>query len=1602
MSDSKQPPDDRKQAPDDRTQEPQPDANNPNIGEAPQTPMQNPSQRITPTDTTPRNYEASHTPYTQMRHTSHYSPNGTETVIFPDKRRIIARTDGSILKSFPNGAYVFKYPKGGTYDGLIIERDAADPPEAERQERRLYLDGRLQMKTPGGTVYDRSPSGTLTIDRGNDTVPDIFQPGYRSDLYLPQLSLRYERHPDYHPVKTHSTPVSSASSSYATSPQDQATGTSTNTVPNASTSPTVTSPHNLATETTNNTTPTVNTRNTTPIATTVNSPQVTPTHQANANASQHGVPFSHQGGTNVNQGHSPSPPNFGYAPQQTPPFANPHGRNTPGHRAPPPFHQYHATVPVPPHGRNTPVHQAPPPFHQFHPTAPAPAPPAAHPIPIFARAPASAHVHHLHPGMRVPATFGTNPSVPGNPQPSEASERARVILGDSAAPTLTPGTRSSPNALEHLLRNVLLLPVDSDIEQNLSQNGIASLEDILSLDMSYFGNPLFYYANRSNNNPVNIGRLNKIKILIWFNTANLKYNGYHAIDWDNVTTFEFNDFHSRHYARFAGINPIGTTPTRAGASALDTFKRGIKRNVSDYHAFKSDSEWITWSASVKTQSILHDTSDVLDPHFVPDPSDLDAKQTFELKCTFMYNVFNASVKTQAGSEIVRRFESTRNGQHVWYFLNERYTNSTNSKLLIDELRHKILSLKLNSTYSGTYESFIDKFVQLNRDYEGMTHPSDHFSDSAKVTMLHHALAGVSEFVLARTNFDMIADGTGIFPTYTQYVAKYRAMCANFDVKRVKAPSSRQANYTNLRFDEDPESSESSDEDEEDDLDYSVFATKSSTTKPTKRKPASTSKKATPRGDKDTKVKPKASKNAISKSSGKRVGLTKPIWESLNPQEQAGWDILSDSSKSRVLKYGMSLATNAPPPNAKLTVKMAETSEDNPDDDYVFDTPNDNLLQVYSAEISDTNSEDCLDELLDHLNPDHTDTRQVHSAQISYTVTKVNTSRTNGSLVDRGANGGLVGSDMRIINTTGRTINVNGIDNHQISNLDIVTAGAYMKSQRGPVIGIFHQYANIKTGKSIHSSGQLEQYESQVDDKSMKVGGCQRIITLDNYCFPLDIIDGLAYLQVRPYTDTEFSTLPHVIMTSDASWDPKSLDCTISTDNRWHDSIRQFESNTSSPFDEFGRYKHREEQDSNHHCLRDVNQHQLRTNQHQQMVNNTTVSPNEPDYDSLRKFFLWCTSDRVRRTYENTTQYGRRRTELGPTIRDTYKSPFPAFNVPRRHEPVATDTITASITAVGGYTCAQIFVGRNSHVIDMYPMRSPKEFPGTLEDVIRQRGAMDMLISDNGQNEISKRVRQILRALVIKDWQSEPRYQHQNYAERQWQIVKRQTHVILDRSGAPGNLWFLCMEYVAFILNRLSTTSLDGRAPLTVLNGQIPDISMIPTFTFYEKVYYKHYRKETVNFETLEELGYFVGFSEHCGHDLTFKVYNPETDKVVIRSRLRTFQDGEKNLRANLPPQITADTSPKPPNSGDAPRTRSRATAPREEPKEEDPPPTPHNKVLLVSPYDTKLADGKLLPTIDPEDLVGKSFLLNPNPDHQGAAVRIKFLLLIIKNQFQFN
>ena len=320
--------------------------------------------------------------------------------------------------------------------------------------------------------------------------------------------------------------------------------------------------------------------------------------------------------------------------------------------------------------------------------------------------------------------------------------------------------------------------------------------------------------------------------------------------------------------------------------------------------------------------------------------------------------------------------------------------------------------------------------------------------------------------------------------------------------------------------------------------------------------------------------------------------------------------------------------------------------------------------------------------------------------------------------------------------------------------------------------------------------------------------------------------------------------------------------------------------------------------------------------------------------------------------------------MSTVLKKCYKAANPALNVLRRDEPVATDTVYADTPAIdSGATSAQLFVGTQTLVLDVYGMKSDKEFINTLEDNVCERGAMSKLVSDRAQVEISNKVVDFLHALCIGNWQSEPYQQHQNPAEHQYQQVKTMVNTIMDRTGSPPYLWLCCMMYVCFILNFTYTNSIKG-VPMQKLTGSTVDISPLLHFKFKEKVYYKIDDSDFPS-ETREELAWFVGIGESVGHAMTCKLLTLDTKKIIYRSNVRSAEDSAHvNLRVEplneKPPQIVKSKSDSVDYAAD-----------------DDP--GGKEQITNIPVLD---------PVFEPSDLVGRTFLMDPKEDGQQYRAKI--------------
>ena len=313
------------------------------------------------------------------------------------------------------------------------------------------------------------------------------------------------------------------------------------------------------------------------------------------------------------------------------------------------------------------------------------------------------------------------------------------------------------------------------------------------------------------------------------------------------------------------------------------------------------------------------------------------------------------------------------------------------------------------------------------------------------------------------------------------------------------------------------------------------------------------------------------------------------------------------------------------------------------------------------------------------------------------------------------------------------------------------------------------------------------------------------------------------------------------------------------------------------------------------------------------------------------------------------------------MRDHYKSRFPAFNVPRRPEPVATDWVYSDTPAIDdGAKGAQVFIGIKSLVTDVFGAKTDGQYVNHLENVIRKRGAMDTIVSDRGSSIVSKKAQDIYRMLFIKEWQSEPDHQHQNPFERRFQTIKNWTNNVMNRTGAPPYTWLLALTYVCMILNVLASPSLDGQIPLTVLTGQVVDISPYLQFAFYEPVYIKRSKQDFPS-QSEEVKGRWVGFAEGIGDAMTWKVLLDDTLKVVPRSVVRSAV-AKDNLR------LEADAG-----------------------EDEDSNNNNTSKMHVKSRGDNFENPSGFQPMalFDPDDLIGRSYLSIPEDNGEKFRARVK-------------
>ena len=693
----------------------------------------------------------------------------------------------------------------------------------------------------------------------------------------------------------------------------------------------------------------------------------------------------------------------------------------------------------------------------------------------------------------------------------------------------------------------------------------------------------------------------------------------------------------------------------------------------------------------------------MDPNFTPG-SDEHEQQLFQEQQDFLYSVLISSLKTEFSEALVKDHEG--DAQLILDLLHKHHTgNSQYSRAEINRITKYLTNIKLDDTWRGTNESFLMHYNDQLCLLDSLVDSGEKLPDNARVTFLESAVESVPDLQCVKITDNVLQAQLGSTRpiSYRSYFDLLKDAAFHLDQATKRGNKIRR---TNVHFsgpnDEDAHRNLSS-------VDNQVIQQENVCSEP----PESLSYSLF-----------QSLFQGSSTSNTQKIFLPKPIWEKLSKDQQ---QMIIDHNRSLPKRGSFHLSTpNKSPsplphkPTPQQTAKSQQvhthqSDESTTDTIKTETTPSDPLLAMVHQSIH--TSDDDASDISNVLSVKRS--RQIQVCQ-RYLFQHAN--HTNQQLVDRGANGGLAGSDMRVIHKPHRKINIQGIDNHEVTGLDVVTAATLLNTSQGKVIGIFNEYAYLGKGSSIHSSGQLKWFKTNVDEKSVKVGATQLITTLDGYSVPLLIKNGLAYATSlgRP-TDQDMDNYPHVFFTSPDELDPSVLD---------HDPPHLDGLDSSQvPDQPFGDPMFDAYGDFNERIIATLNTHLdappedcgsyteissvFTANLHQS-------SPQEPDWNALCLFFAWTSPSSIKDTFNVTTRHG-----TAPHTKDYIKKHFksrnPVFNIPRHSEPVATDTIFSDTPAVDdGSTMAQFFCGHDTLVCDAYGIKSTKQFINTLSDNIRKR------------------------------------------------------------------------------------------------------------------------------------------------------------------------------------------------------------------------------------------------------------------------------------------
>ena len=487
--------------------------------------------------------------------------------------------------------------------------------------------------------------------------------------------------------------------------------------------------------------------------------------------------------------------------------------------------------------------------------------------------------------------------------------------------------------------------------------------------------------------------------------------------------------------------------------------------------------------------------------------------------------------------------------------------------------------------------------------------------------------------------------------------------------------------------------------------------------------------------------------------------------------------------------------------------------------------------------------------------------------------------------DSNADTCCLGSNFIVLSYTNKTADVYPYDNtyEPIANVPIVTgATAYTDGDSGQTyILVFNEslYYGTRLPHSLFNPNQIRQCGIDLWDNPYDKQRGLEIEVSDELKIPLDIQGTKITFQSRVPTKMELDTCPHVQMTSDRDWQPRTVKLGKTQSNHYEIMpVRTVEQNTSYVYQD-GIFS------TDDKVLHDVEPSMVSMQERMVASINVEVDKtNDPlsDMPAMRTFI--STKRHTKATAFNlaerwgigiksaedtlkvTTQRGIR-SAIMPISRRYRADRY--YGMKRLNSKFATDTFYPRVKSLLGHTHAQVYSNKSGFSAS-YPIYDIKgdSIGETLRSFSHDFGIPEHLTFDGAMAQVGKDTKfmKTIREYDIKHHISAPRRPNENPAEGQIRELKRRWYRIMTKRDVPERLWDFGLIWVCETGNLAasSTKYAGGRTPTELISGETPDISEYLDFGFYDWAIYR------TNAGLSEpNLGRWIGVSHKVGQLMSY-------------------------------------------------------------------------------------------------------------------------------------